>query len=80
MKTSLNHQYQILDLCLDNVIVVLLKSSKSVLGDEDVANLSKVNSLYQEMVHDVAEFRTLEFSKLQEPRIGCAEQTLIKSS
>ncbi len=61
MKPSLNHQYMLLNLSLDNVIVEGLKSSKSFLSDEDVANLAKVNSLYQEMVHDVVELRTLVF-------------------
>jgi hypothetical protein len=47
MKPSLNHQYVVLDVVLDNVIVELLKPSESFLMDEDVANLSKVNCLYQ---------------------------------
>ncbi len=55
MKPSPNHQYQVKDLKLDHVIVKLLKSSKSFLADEDIMNLSKVNSLYQEMIGDVAE-------------------------
>jgi hypothetical protein len=44
MKPSLNHQYWLLNLSLDNVIVELLKSSESFLMDEDVTNLSKVDS------------------------------------
>ncbi len=80
MKPSLNHQYMVLDLSLGNVILEVLKSSESFLMDEDVANLTKVNSLYQEMVHDVIDLRTLDFSQLQEPRIGYAEQTTIQSS
>jgi hypothetical protein len=79
-KTSLNHQYQVGDLSLDYVIVVLLKSLKSYHTNKEVANLSKVNLLYQEMVQDIVMFRTLDFSKLQEPRTGYAEQTAIKSS
>ena len=51
MKPSLNHQYQVSDLCLDNVIVELVKSPESFLTYEDVMNLSKVNSLYREMIH-----------------------------
>ena len=57
MKPSLNHQYWVSDLSLDNVIVVLLKLLESFLKDEDVANLSEVNILYQKMVHDVVEFK-----------------------
>jgi hypothetical protein len=45
MKPSLNHQYMVLDVVLDNVIVKLLKPSESFLTDEDVANLSEVNCL-----------------------------------
>jgi hypothetical protein len=79
MEPSLNHQYMVLDLSPDNVIVEVLKSSESFLRDEDVANLAKVDSLYQEMVHDVVKLRTLVFYQLQEPRIGYAEQTAIQS-
>ncbi len=80
MKPSLNHQYMVLDVVLDNVIVKLLKPSESFLTDEDVANLSEVNCLYQEMIHDVVRLRTLDFSQLQEPRIGYAKQTAIQPS
>ena len=68
------------DVVLDNVIVKLLRHSESFLMDEDVANLSEVNSLYQEMVHDVIRLRTLDFSQLRDPRIGYAEQTAIQQS
>ena len=61
MKPSLNHQYMVLDLSPDNVIVEVLKSSDSFLMDEDVADLAKVNSLYLEIVHDVVKLRTLFF-------------------
>jgi hypothetical protein len=80
MKPSFNHQYMVSDVVLDNVIVKLLKPSESFLMDKDVANLSKVNCLYQEMIHDVVRLRTLDFSQLQEPRIGYAEQTAIQPS
>jgi hypothetical protein len=55
MKPSPNHQYQVKNLKLDHVIVKLLKSSESFLADEDITNLSEVNSLYQEMIRDIAE-------------------------
>jgi len=57
MKPSLNHQYRVSDVCLDNVIVKLVKSPESCLTNEDVMNLSKVNSLYGEMIHDVIDLR-----------------------
>jgi hypothetical protein len=40
MELSLNHQYMVLDVVLDNVIVELLKPSVSFLTDKDVVNLS----------------------------------------
>jgi hypothetical protein len=80
MRPSLNHQYWVSDLSLDSVIVELLKSSESFLRDEDVANLSKVNYLYPAMVHNVVKFKTLDFSELQEPRIGYTKQTAIQFS
>jgi hypothetical protein len=68
------------DVVLDNVVVKLLKPFESFLTDKDVANLSKVNCLYQEMIHDVVRLRILDFSQLLEPRIGYAEQTAIQPS
>ncbi len=77
MKPSLEHQYRVKDLSLDNVIVEVLKSTESFMTDEDVANLAEVNSLYREMVRDFVKLRTLDFSELREPRIGYAKQTEI---
>ena len=75
MKPSLNHQYRVKDLRLDHVIVELLKSSKSFLADEDITNLSEVNSLYREMIGEIAKLKKLDFCTLREPRLGYAEQT-----
>ena len=77
MKPSLNHQYRVSDLCLDNVIVKFVKSPESFLTNEDVMNLSKVNLLYREMIHDVIDLRLMDFTKMKELRIGYAEQTAI---
>ena len=77
MKPSLNHQYEVSDLCLDNVIVELTKSFESFLTNEDVMNLSEVNSLYQEMIHNIIDLRAMDLTRLREPRIGYAEQTSI---
>ena len=57
MKPSPNHQYRVKDLKLDHVIVELLKTSKSFLADEDITNLSEVNSLHQEMIGDVTKLK-----------------------
>jgi hypothetical protein len=76
-EPSLDHQYQVGNLNLENIIVVLLKSSKSYLTDEDNSSLSNFNALYKEMVNDLVKLKTLDFSKLQEPRIGFTEQDAI---
>jgi hypothetical protein len=56
-----------------------IKSSKSFLADKNISNLSKVNSLYQEMIGDVIKLKKLDFCTLQEPRLEYAEQTEIQS-
>jgi len=80
MKPSPNHQYRVKNLKLDHVITKILKSSKSFLADEDIVNLSEVNSLYHEMIGDIAKLKTLDFCALREPRFGYVEQTEIQSS
>jgi hypothetical protein len=74
MKPSLNHQYRVKDLLLDNIAVIVLQKFEDYSSREDVNNLAKLNSLYQKMVPDVFQLRSLEFGKPQEPRIGYANQ------
>jgi hypothetical protein len=80
MKLSLDHQYQVKDLFLDNIVVIVLQKFEDYLSREDVNNLPKLNSLYQEMVPDVIQLQSLEFDKLQEPRIDYANQEAIQMS
>jgi hypothetical protein len=75
-----NHQYRVKDSKLDHLIIELIKPSKSFFADVDISNLSEVNSLYQEMIGDIAELKKLDFCTLQEPRLDYAEQTEIQSS
>ena len=74
MKPSLNHQYRVDDLVLQNVIVILLQESNGFLSPIDIKNLSVVNRLYNEVTRDVHLFWNLDFSPLLEPRIGYADQ------
>jgi hypothetical protein len=53
MKPSLDHQYRVKDLSLDNIVVIVLQKFEDYLSREDVNNLAKLNSLYQEMVTNV---------------------------
>jgi hypothetical protein len=65
MKPSLDHQYWVSDLSLDNVIVVFLKCSKSFLTSKEIERFfSRSTHPIKEMVRDVLEFRMLDFSKL----------------
>jgi hypothetical protein len=48
-----DHQYQVKDLLLDNIVVIVLQKNEDYFSREDVNNLAKLNSLYQEMVPDV---------------------------
>jgi hypothetical protein len=80
MKPSLDHQYQVKDLLLDNIVVTILQKFKDYLSGEDVNYLAKLNSLYREMVPDVIWLRSLKFNKLQKPCIGYANQEAIQMS
>jgi hypothetical protein len=78
MKPSNNHQYQVMDLVLDNIIVCVLSPQELYLSPNDVENLSSINSLYHKMVHDVMRLKGMDFLKLREPRIGYAKQEKIQ--
>jgi hypothetical protein len=64
MKPSNNHQYQVMDLMLDNIIMCILSPQELYLSPNDVENLSSINSLYHEMVHDLMRLKGMDFSKL----------------
>ncbi len=80
MKPSLNHQYRVQDLVLQNVIVILLQESDGFLLAIDITNLSVVNQLYNEVICDVHLFWNLDFLPLLEPRIGYANQQTISQA
>jgi len=80
MKPSLNHQYRVDELVLQNVIVILLQESNGFLSPIDIKNLSVVNQLYNEVTHNVHLFRNFDFSPLLEPCIGYADQQAISQA
>ncbi len=80
MKPSLDHQYRVKDVSLDNIVVIVLQKFEDYWSREDVNNLAKLNSLYQEMVPNVIWLWSLEFDKLQELRIGYANQEAFQMS
>jgi hypothetical protein len=70
MKPSLDHQYMVSIVSLDNIIVFILKNyEKYFLEAEDLLNLSKVNRVYGDMVTNVIRLRSLDFSGLKKPRL-----------
>ena len=77
MKPSRNLQYRVKDLHLDNIVVFLIKNQDAYLTNKDINNLSNVNGMYQEMVNNVLQLRSIDFSKLKLPRLDYAEQTRI---
>jgi hypothetical protein len=80
MKPSLKHQYQVEDLCLENVIIFVVRDYKrfGLLGQgdgEDPNNndfmlLSLLNNIFCNIVCNTIYFRHLDFSWLKEPRLG----------
>ena len=77
MKPSLNHQYRVDDLTLDNVIVILMREKTSYLSPICLANISILNKLYCEMTRDVFRLRDLNFSPLKSPRYDYESQEKI---
>jgi hypothetical protein len=54
MKPSLDHQYEVSIVSLDNIIVFVIKKYKKYfLEAEDLHNLSKVNQVYGGMVNNI---------------------------
>jgi hypothetical protein len=76
MKPSLNAQYRVEDLSLDNVIVIILRDGH--FNDEDMENIGKLNPLYCEMISDVMQLSNYDFAELRNPRIGYESQSEIQ--
>ena len=77
MKPSLNHQYQVEDLVLQNVIVISLQESDGFLLPIKIKNHSVVNHLYNKVTRDVCLLQNLNFLPLCKPCIGYANQQAI---
>ena len=78
MKPSLNTQYRVEDLSLDNVIVIVISKYQYLLDHDDIENLSELNPLYGEMVADVMQFSNYDFAELRNARIGYESQLTIQ--
>ena len=69
MKPDNNHYYQVQDLTLD-----VLKFVDGYLSDVCIKKLHCLNRLFHKTTTDVCRLRSLDFSKLKEPRIGYADK------
>jgi hypothetical protein len=78
MKLSLDHQYEVSIVSLDNIIVFAVKNYKKYfLEAEDLHNLSKVSRVYGDMVNSVLHLRSHDFLELKKPRLDYAAQLSI---
>jgi hypothetical protein len=57
LQPSLDLQYQVKDLSIDNVLVFIIKNQEQCLSSQDLENLRAVSKLHNEMVSDVLELR-----------------------
>ncbi len=77
MKPSSNLYYQVNDLRLDNVVIILVKCYKLYLTDIELENPKSINSRYRKMIDGVLHLRFVDFSMLKLPCLNYAEQTEI---
>jgi hypothetical protein len=77
MKPSQNLQYQVKNLHFDNILVFLIKNQDSYLMHVEINSLKDVNRMYQEMINDILQLRSIDFSMLKLPRFDYAYQTKI---
>jgi hypothetical protein len=80
MKPSLDHQYQVDNRSLQNIIVILIKDVNSYLPMKEIMCLRILNKLYNKVILDVFKLRTLDFSILREPRLDYANQESISQA
>ncbi len=77
MRPSLDLQYQVQDLLIENVLVFIIKDHEQYLSSQDLMNLKQVSELYNEMILDILKLRLIEFLSLETPRLDYAEQQSI---
>jgi hypothetical protein len=77
MRPSLDLQYRVQDLSIENVLVFIIKHHEAYLSSQDLTSLKQVNTLFEEMILDVIELRSIDFSPLKIPRLNYAEQQSI---
>ena len=78
MQPSLDLQYRVRDLSIENVLVFIVKHHEAYLSSQDLSSLKQVNTLFEEMISDVIELWSIDFSwPLKIPRLNYADQQSI---
>jgi hypothetical protein len=77
MKLSLNHQYRVNVLHLDNVVIFIVNNYELYLSSKDLDNHKRVNVSYSSMILDVERLGHLNFSLLKKPRLDYSTQECI---
>ena len=78
MKPSLDKQYQVRDLTLNNVAVNLVRDHERYgLSSRDVSSMAALSKMYLKMVPSVLDLRGMDTSPLLYPRLDYKNQTEI---
>jgi hypothetical protein len=74
MRPSLDKWYQVRDLHLYNVITTIIKDCIIIFSKEDLSNLCLVNKDFANIVPKVLHWLRVDFTPLQDPRLGYEQQ------
>jgi hypothetical protein len=74
MRPSLNKWYQVGDLHLYNIITTIIKEFRVIFWKEDISNLCLVNKDFVNIVPKVLHWLQVDFTPLQDPRLGYKQQ------
>jgi hypothetical protein len=70
MRPSLDKRYQVGDLHLYNIITTIIKECRVSFLKEDISNLCLVNKDFVNIVPKVLRWLQVDFTLLQDPRLG----------
>jgi hypothetical protein len=74
MRPSLDMWYQVGDLHLYNIITTIIKECRVSFLKEDISNLCLVNKDFVNIVPKVLRWLRVNFTPLQDPRLGYEQQ------
>jgi hypothetical protein len=74
MRPSFDKCYQVADLHLYNIITTIIKECRVSFSKEDISNLWLVNKDFATIVPKVLCWLRVDFTPLQDPRLGYEQQ------